>query len=177
MLRIVAGEFGSRRIAVPSGGGTRPTSDRVREALFSMLGNIEGDRVLDLFAGSGALGIEALSRGAASVTFVDSAPAAARCIGGNLGLLGLSAPVMRVDWKHALESMAGSGVRFDLVFADPPYSEADAIGARLPDLIGGLLAPDAVIAFESGPDCAPLPGMSIRRERRHGDTLLRLYGN
>ena len=142
-----------------------------------MLGDVSGDRALDLFAGSGALGIEAISRGAASATFVDRASEAATCVSANLDLLGLECPVLRLDWKLALESLASDGEQFDLIFVDPPYAEADAITARLPELLGAVLAPDAVVVFESGPDIEPLTGMTIRRERRHGATLLRLYGN
>jgi len=177
VLRIVAGEFGSRRIATPSGTSTRPTSDRVREALFSMLGDVSGDRVLDLFAGSGALGIEAISRGADSATFVDRAAEATKCVSANLDLLGLKCPVLKLDWKLALGSLARDGEQFDVVFVDPPYAEADAVAAQLPDLLGGILAPDALVVFESGTNIEPMAGMTIRRERRHGATLLRLYGN
>ena len=142
-----------------------------------MLGDVSGDRVLDLFAGSGALGIEAISRGAASAAFVDRAPEAAKCVSANLDLLGLRCPVLRLDWKLALGSFTKAGEHFDLVFVDPPYADADAIATQLPELLGGVLAPEALVVFESGPDAGPVAGMTIRRERRHGDTLLRLYGN
>ncbi len=120
-MRIVAGAYGGRRLTAPRGGRVRPTSDRVREALFSILGTVAGARVLDLFAGSGALGIEALSRGAAEATFVDSAPAAARAVRANLDALGIGAEVRRADARAFLRSARAGGRQYDLVFLDPPY--------------------------------------------------------
>ena len=177
MLRIVAGEFGSRRIEVPRGSLTRPTAERVREALFSMLGPLSGERVLDLFGGSGALGIEAVSRGAAEAVFVDSSPVAVSCMRGNLDSLGIEARVLKLDWTVALADLERRGDRFDLVFADPPYSEADSVFERLSAALEAILAPQAVVVCESGIDTEPVSGMRLLRERRHGDTLLRLYGN
>lgn len=177
MLRIVAGEYGSRRIEVPRGNSTRPTSDRVREALFSMLGPLSGERVLDLFAGSGALGIEAVSRGAGIAVFVDRASAAAGCVSRNLDALGLEASVLRLDWMIALTDLARRGEVFDLVFVDPPYANAAEVFGALPALLGPVLASDAVVVCESGPDAGPVKGLRLLRERRHGDTLLRLYAN
>src|SRR4051794_14982786 len=103
-MRVVGGRLGGRRLTAPRGERTRPTSDRVREALFSILGPLEGDAVLDLYAGSGALGIEALSRGAGAATFVDSAPAAVRAIRHNLEALDLDAEVRRADARAFLRS-------------------------------------------------------------------------
>src|ERR687889_1762341 len=102
-MRVIAGTYGGRRLQAPPGTDTRPTSDRVREALFSILGErVEGARVLDLFAGSGALGIEALSRGAAEATFVDKAPAAIRAVRANLEAVGADADVRRSDARRFL---------------------------------------------------------------------------
>src|SRR3712207_4689268 len=102
-MRVIAGRWGGRRLQAPPGDATRPTSDRVREALFSVLGTrVDGAHVLDLFAGSGALGIEALSRGAAAATFVDSAPAAIRALKANLDALGADAEVRRADVRRFL---------------------------------------------------------------------------
>lgn len=177
MLRVVAGEYGGRRIATPKGTGTRPTSERVREALFSMLGPLEGLGVLDLFAGSGALGIEAISRGARPVVFVDRARAAVDCISANLELLGEEAPIIRADWRSALSDLAGRGSSFEAVLVDPPYADSDEVAKELAAALEGVVSPGAVVAVES-PVGAPLViGLPLRRERRHGDTLLRLYGS
>ena len=118
-MRVVAGELGGRRLHAPAGGATRPTADKVREALFSIVGDIEGARVLDLFAGSGALGIEALSRGAADATFVERAGPAVAAIRRNLLELGLEGDVRRGDVARFLKRAAGEPP-FDLVFCDPP---------------------------------------------------------
>src|ERR671914_498164 len=120
-MRVIAGRYGGRRLQAPSGEATRPTSDRVREALFSVLGDrLEGARVLDLYAGTGALGIEALSRGAAEATFVDRSAEATRTITANLDKTHLtdSARVVRGD---VVRFLRGPGDPVDLVFLDPPY--------------------------------------------------------
>src|SRR5258707_14629336 len=101
-MRVIAGQWGGRRLAAPPGRATRPTSDRVREALFSILGPLDGERVLDLFAGSGALGLEALSRGAASATLVERAPAALRALRENVAALGADAEVVATDARSFL---------------------------------------------------------------------------
>src|SRR3954453_13668244 len=123
-MRVIAGSYGGRTLKAPAGDGTRPTSDRVREALFSILGDrVAGARVLDLFAGSGALGIEALSRGAASATFVDDAPAALRVLRANLEALGEDAEVVRADAVRWLRAASGRAHQYDLVLLDPPYRQ------------------------------------------------------
>src|SRR5918999_4707697 len=131
-MRVIAGRYGGRRLQAPPGAATRPTSDRVREALFSVLGGrVDGANVLDLFAGSGALGIEALSRGAAEATFVDSAPAAARAVRANLEALGLEAEVHRADARAFLRAARKGGRQYDLVLIDPPYRRAAALAREL----------------------------------------------
>lgn len=124
MTRIIAGAWGGRRLATPSGSGTRPTSDRVREALFSSLrselGGFDGLRVLDLFAGSGALGLEAASRGAAHVDLVESAKAAATVIARNIADLAAEATLHRMTADRFLATRRGP---YDLVFVDPPYAD------------------------------------------------------
>jgi 16S rRNA (guanine(966)-N(2))-methyltransferase RsmD len=176
-MRVVAGRFGGRRLKAPPGAHTRPTSDRVREALFSILGPLAGERVLDLFAGSGALGIEALSRGAAEVTFVELAPTAVAAIEDNLRALGLDA---RIERREALAYLAPSGAAprpgpFDLVFADPPYSCAPGLAARLSRLLPPVLAPDARIVTESD-HRAPLElALPLITERRYGDTRVAVH--
>jgi 16S rRNA (guanine966-N2)-methyltransferase len=176
-LRVIAGRYGGRRLQAPPGAATRPTSDRVREALFSILGpRVEGAAVLDLFAGSGALGLEALSRGAASVTFVDSAPAALRALRANLEALGTDAEVVRADALRWLRSASSGGRQYSLVFLDPPYRRAEALGAALSDALPAVLGPDALVVSESDRR-APLElTIPTIDERRYGDTLIRIHG-
>ncbi len=131
-MRVIAGRHGGRRLQAPAGEATRPTSDRVREALFSILGaRVEGAHVLDLFAGSGALGIEALSRGAAAATFVDAAPDAVRVLRGNLAALGEEAEVVHGDALRWLRAAPRRARQYDLVFLDPPYRRAATLGPAL----------------------------------------------
>lgn len=155
-MRIVGGKFKGRPIAAPSGRETRPTSDRAREALFNVLAHapwspgIEGARVLDLFAGSGALGLEAMSRGAMFALFVDTDAAARGVLRDNIEALGLFG-VTRIHRRDATDlgaRPAGLGEPFDLVFLDPPYGK-ELGGAALTGLVtGGWIAPDALIVFE-----------------------------
>ncbi|HEY5194595.1 MAG TPA: 16S rRNA (guanine(966)-N(2))-methyltransferase RsmD, partial [Solirubrobacteraceae bacterium] len=151
-MRVISGRLGGRRLSAPRGRTTRPTSDRVREALFSMLGAIDGASVLDLFAGTGALGIEALSRGAARALFVERDTAAVAALRGNLAQLGLAEPQARVrvgDALEALRAARGAGETYDLVFVDPPYSQARELERGLSALLPALLAPDARVVIES----------------------------
>jgi len=174
-VRIVAGAYGGRRLTTPRGAGTRPTADRVREALFSMLGSIEGARVLDLFAGSGALGLEALSRGAAEATFVDSAAAAIRAVRANLTALRAEAQVRRADARAFLRNARAAGRQYDLVLLDPPYRRAGALAEALAGDLAAVLAPRARVVAESdrrSPLELPLP---LQAERRYGDTLIRIF--
>lgn len=148
MTRIIAGDLRGRRIDVPDQ-GTRPTSDRVREALFNVIvarTDLDDARVVDLYAGSGALGIEALSRGAGQATFVDSRKKATSVISANLTALGLRASVV----TRAVDSfLAGSTTPYDLVFIDPPYDlSADEVDVVLARLVQGWLAPDALVVLE-----------------------------
>lgn len=175
-LRVIAGSHGGRRLRAPAGAATRPTSDRVREALFSVLGDrVAGARVLDLFAGSGALGLEALSRGAASAVFVDSAPAAVAVVRANLIALDVTADVRRADARAYLRSARTAAHQYDLVFLDPPYRLAGRLGPGLTEAVPGVLAPDGYIVTES--DCrAPLDlDLPVTDERRYGDTLIRIH--
>lgn len=171
-LRITGGELGGRRIRVPRG-DVRPTTERVREAVFSILGNIAGARVLDLFCGSGALAIEALSRGAAEATLVDTRPATARR---NLEALGLAerARTVRSDAARFLRRAEASS--FDLVLCDPPYRLAGCLAGDLDPLIRSVLANGGRVMVETSPD-RPLPlGLPLITERAYGDTLIRVYG-
>jgi 16S rRNA (guanine966-N2)-methyltransferase len=178
-VRVIAGRFGGRRLSAPRGARTRPTSDRVREALFSVLGDLEGARVLDLFAGSGALGIEALSRGAAEATFVDSAPVALRALRDNLTALQIGAEVAevrRADARSFLRSARKTGREYDLVFLDPPYRRAAALARELDRDLPAVLSPGARVAVETGGQ-APLDlALPLLDERRYGDTLIRIHG-
>jgi 16S rRNA (guanine966-N2)-methyltransferase len=176
-MRVIAGMYGGRRLSAPSGSATRPTSDRVREALFSILGaRVPGARVLDLFAGSGALGIEALSRGAASATFVDDAPPAVKAIRGNLDALGASAEIRRVDALRYLGTASAGGAQYDLLFLDPPYRHAERLASRLSEALPAVLAPGAVAVAESDRRAPLALDLPLHDERRYGDTLIRIYG-
>ncbi|HYB30198.1 MAG TPA: 16S rRNA (guanine(966)-N(2))-methyltransferase RsmD [Solirubrobacteraceae bacterium] len=176
-MRVVAGRFGGRSLVAPRGRATRPTSDRVREALFSILGtSVDGARVLDLFAGSGALAIEALSRGASDATFVDSSQAAVAAIQRNLEAVGAEAVVRRQDALAYLRSASRDARQYDLVFLDPPYRRASALGRELSAALGPVLAPGARVATESDRR-APLElELELLDERRYGDTLIRIHG-
>ena len=173
-LRITGGELGGRRIRVPAGAkGLRPTTERVREALFSILGDVSGARTVDLFCGSGALAIEALSRGAVEATLVDTDPRTAR---DNLEALGLGdrAKTIRSDAARFLRrAEAGSA---DLVLCDPPYRLAARLAAELDPLIRQVLAPGGRVVIETSPDRTLHVALPLLVERRYGDTLIRVYG-
>ena len=168
----MGGEFRGRRLSAPAGPTVRPTSDRVREAIFDILfslGGVDGMLVADLFAGSGALGIEALSRGAASVTFVDHSPVALAAIRGNLASVGLVDAEAEGD-AALIRAEAGSWAattasRFDLVLCDPPYDYGgwDSLVAALPANLAIL---------ESGDEISPPPGWGIIKTRRYGGTIV-----
>jgi 16S rRNA (guanine966-N2)-methyltransferase len=171
-LRVVAGTFKGRRLVAPRGTRTRPTADRVREALFSMLGDVGGARVLDLYAGSGALGIEALSRGADSAVFVESDARAIAAIERNLASIGVEATVWRRD---VLRFLAGADGPFDLVFCDPPYDSASRLAGPLAERLPALTAEDARIVTESdkrNPLQLPFP---LLVERAYGDTRIAIH--
>jgi 16S rRNA (guanine966-N2)-methyltransferase len=179
MARVIAGEAGGRRLAVPDGRDTRPTSDRAREGLFatvvSLTGSLDGARVLDLYAGSGAVGLEALSRGAEHVLLVESGPRAARVIRDNIEAIGLAgAEVVTDRVERVLARGPASAEKYDVVFADPPYALAgDEVSAMLLTLSDhGWLAPGALVIVEratrSGPVSWPA-GLRPDRARRYGE--------
>ena len=172
-LRVSGGELRGRSLKVPRGSGLRPTTERVREAVFSILGDISGANVLDLFCGTGALGIEALSRGAATATLVDMDTAAARA---NVDVLGLSerAEVVRRGAIPYLQELADES--FDLVLCDPPYRLADRLAADLGPLIRRSLAEGGRLMVESSPDQPLELSLPLLTERAYGDTLVRIYG-
>jgi 16S rRNA (guanine966-N2)-methyltransferase len=172
-MRIVAGERKGTRLAAPRGRGTRPTSDRVREAVFSILGDVSGARVLDPFAGSGGLGFEALSRGAASVVFCELEPAALTVLHENAGRLRYAGrcTIRRQDGLRRLSADSAAGLTYDLVLLDPPYrmlpSLTDALAADLP----ALLAPAGRAVLESdASQPAPALPLDVLAERVYGGT-------
>jgi len=176
-VRVVAGYLRSRVLGSPPR-GVRPTSDRVRESLFSRLGDVSDCRVLDLYAGTGALGIEALSRGASEVVFVERAAAALRVLTGNLDKLDLGSVsrVIRAEVRPTLRRMAEQGRRFDLIFMDPPY-DADVFGETLAQIgRAGLLEAGGTLVVESATR-HPLPAATgfnlvVVDERTTGDTMI-----
>jgi 16S rRNA (guanine966-N2)-methyltransferase len=177
-MRVIAGRLGGRRLRAPRGNLTRPTSDRVREALFAMLGELDGLRVLDLFAGSGALGIEALSRGAQTAVFVERDAAALKALNANLTALAIgeeSAQVRRADALGALQSARGREETYDLVFIDPPYRQARKWGLELSATLPLLLRPDARVVVESDRREPLELELSVERERRYGDTSITIH--
>jgi 16S rRNA (guanine966-N2)-methyltransferase len=177
-VRVIAGSLGGRRLKAPPGRATRPTSDRVREALFSTLGGLDGERVLDLFAGSGALGIEALSRGAGSAVFVERDARAVAVLRENLQALAIDtdrAEVRRGDALRALRAAAANDELYDLVLIDPPYAQAARLGPELASLLGPLLAPAARVVAESDRREALVLDLPVATERRYGDTSITIH--
>jgi 16S rRNA (guanine966-N2)-methyltransferase len=177
-MRVIAGSHGGRRLKAPPGRGTRPTAERVREALFSILGDLRDERVLDLFAGTGALGIEALSRGAASAVFVERDARAAGILRENLAALEIGAERAEVRRSDALAVLRAAGERaelYDLVLIDPPYADAASLGAKLTPLLAPLLAPDARIVVESDRRRPLELQAPILTERRYGDTSITIH--
>ncbi|ASW53985.1 16S rRNA (guanine(966)-N(2))-methyltransferase RsmD [Plantactinospora sp. KBS50] len=181
MTRIVAGSLGGRRLVAPPGERTRPTSDRVREALFGALDaavDLDGARFVDLYAGSGAVGLEAYSRGAGHVLLVESDARAARVIRDNIAAV-RAAPAVRLAAAPVAAVLAagpGDGP-YDVVFADPPYAvSGDDLDAVLAALVGGdWLAPDALVVVERSTRSAPMTwvnGITAERSRRYGETTL-----
>ncbi|HEY7483773.1 MAG TPA: 16S rRNA (guanine(966)-N(2))-methyltransferase RsmD [Streptosporangiaceae bacterium] len=180
MTRVIAGVAGGRRLAVPSGRDTRPTSDRAREGLFAtvhaLLGSLDGLWVADLYAGSGAIGLEALSRGAAHALLVEAHPRAARVIRSNIDALGLPGAELVADRvERVLQSPPHRP--YDLVFADPPYAMADAdVAAMLGALReGGWLGAGALVVVERATRGGPLEwpaGYVADRDRRYGEGTL-----
>lgn len=190
-MRVIAGKAKGRNLAAPKGRITRPTSDRVREALFSILQvRVPGSRVLDLYAGSGALGIEALSRGAGAATFVDRDVRAVAIIRMNLAACGFGhqATILRDDVLRALRALAARGETFDLVFFDPPYVSEER--ARCWPALPAVLSDDGIVIVEEpakgGPATGPSSeagaversdlGLVLRDRRVYGGTALAFHG-
>ena len=177
-MRVVAGSLGGRKLRSPSSSVTRPTSDRVRESLFALLGPVDGLAVLDLFAGSGALAIEALSRGAASAVLVERDRGAAKVITANLEALDLLEPQARLiqgSAQKALEQAAKAAETYDLLFLVPPYRQPAMLGDDAAKLIGSILAPNARVVTESDRRQPFELALPMIDERRYGDTLIRIH--
>lgn len=174
-MRVIAGSRKGARLYAPRGQSTRPTSDRVREALFSILGPVGGLAVLDLFAGSGALGIEALSRDAATATFVDSSPAAVAAIRRNLQVLKLTGEVQPARALQFLRRARGDARQYDLVFLDPPYRQTSALGPDLESALAPVLASGARVVVESDRRHPLDLDLPLWLARRYGDTLIRIH--
>jgi len=175
-MRIIAGSRKGHRLVAPKGLDTRPTGDRVREAAFNLIGPVDGATVLDLFAGSGATGLEALSRGAERAVFVESDRDAVRAIEANLDKLGFRATVLRADALRALAEEASAGRRYDLVLVDPPYRMLADLVPRLQRHLAAVLAPGGLVVLESDARSEPeLEGLAVRTSRRYGSVRLTLF--
>ena len=172
-MRIIAGSKRGARIAAPKGLATRPTGDRVREAAFNLIGPVDGATVLDLFAGSGAMGLEALSRGAASATFVESDRAACRAIQQNLEKLKLTGA--RVVCADAVWTVRQEPRTYDLVLVDPPYEGWDEVQAGLAAQLPRVLAPDGLLVVETSSRVEPELPLALRTSRRYGSARLTLF--
>jgi 16S rRNA (guanine(966)-N(2))-methyltransferase RsmD len=174
-VRVIGGALRGRRFAAPRR-GVRPTADRVRESLFALLGDVADASVLDLYAGSGALGIEALSRGANNAVFVEHSPASVSVLKRNLAELGLAdrSRVLRGDALRVLRRLARERARFDLVLADPPYA-AGALDPLLRELSeSGVILPGGMLVVERGRrhPVPPVPGLRLVEHREYGDTVI-----
>lgn len=173
-MRITGGAFRSRTLVAPAGRTTRPTSDRVREALFSLLSarvSLDGVDVLDLYAGTGCLALEALSRGARSATLVEKDPQACKAIQKNFDALGVPLTLLSMDVARAIVKLENP---FDLVFADPPYADVDAftqVAAALSPLVRGFL----VLEHAKRTATPELRDFSLSLRRDYGDTALSIY--
>ncbi len=175
-MRIIAGDKRGAKIVAPKGHDTRPTGDRVREAAFNLIGPVDGATVLDLFAGSGAMGLEALSRGAERAVFVESDPEAARAIERNLDKLRFTgATVVRRDARTALAAEASARRVYDLVIADPPYAEWPELERTLGPYLAQVLAPDGLLVVETAARVEPQLPLDLRTSRRYGSARLTLY--
>jgi 16S rRNA (guanine966-N2)-methyltransferase len=175
-MRVIAGSRKGHKLVSPRGLDTRPTSDRVRENVFNLVGPVDGAKVLDLFAGSGALAIEALSRGAASAVFVERDPDAVRTIERNLDRLRLTgARVVHGDVLQTIAREAAAGAKYDLVLVDPPYGMFSEIQPKLARHLPPLIAADGLLVVETDTRTElelPLP---VRTARKYGQTRITLF--
>ena len=174
-MRIIAGTHRGHTIHAPPGLGTRPTSDRVRESIFNIVGPLDGAEVLDLYAGSGAMGLEALSRGAARATFVERDGDAVRTIERNLDKLRLKATVVRQDAVTALAREAGTGRKYDLVLLDPPYDMYADLQPQLARYLPAVLAEDGLLVVETDARVEPELPLALRTSRKYGSVRVTVY--
>jgi 16S rRNA (guanine966-N2)-methyltransferase len=173
-VRIIAGSHKGARIFPPKGAGTRPTSDRAREAAFDLIGPVEGARVLDLYAGSGAMGLEALSRGASSAVLVESDRGACRTIERNLTKLGLTGA--RIVCEDVLRFLATErGTAYDLVLVDPPYEMVESLRMRLAIHLPHVVAEGGIVVFETAAADEPELPLTLRTSRRYGSARITLF--
>jgi 16S rRNA (guanine966-N2)-methyltransferase len=172
-MRIVAGSRKGHTIHAPKGLDTRPTADRVREAAFNLIGPVDGASVLDLFAGSGAMGLEALSRGAERVTFVESDRSACRAIERNLEQLRLTGA--RIVCNDVLRFLATERTQYDLVLVDPPYDVVESLQMRLSRYLPTVLAERGLLVFETSSRDEPDLPLPQRTSRRYGAARLTLF--
>lgn len=180
-MRVIAGEFKNRRLRMPVGVRMRPTADRVKEGMFSVLGaDLNGRIVLDLYAGSGSLGIEALSRGARHCTFVETHRQCLRALAENLLALGLKARsrIVRSPVEKALGRGAGTGTKFDICLADPPYFQGDTKNLLQLVVSSAILTPSALLVVEHHRDTT-IPGiqgaLELRTTKRYGDSAVSFF--
>jgi 16S rRNA (guanine966-N2)-methyltransferase len=175
-MRVIAGSRKGHTIAAPRGLDTRPTSDRVRENVFNLVGPVDGATVLDLYAGSGAMGIEALSRGAARAVFVDRDADAARTIERNLDRLRLTgARVVRGDALTTLAQEAAAGRKYDLVLVDPPYGMFPDLQPQLARYLPSVVAADGLLVVETGVRVEPELPLPLRTSRKYGRARISVY--
>ena len=175
-MRIIAGTHRGRKIAAPKGEQTRPTGDRVREALFSLVGPVDDASVLDLFAGSGALGLEALSRGARRCVFAETDAAACRVIRQNLESLGITgALVLQRDAVSVLRQERSGARRHDLLLLDPPYGRWSSLEPLLAALLPDVVAAAGIVVVESEAHVEPLLPLDLVTTRRYGSARLTLF--
>lgn len=174
MLRIITGTAKGKKLKTLEGEATRPTSERIKEAIFSSIQfDVEGRRVLDLFAGSGQMGLEALSRGAVSVMFVDSSREAMDIVKANARGVGLEAGCKYTvsDWRNFIRKASGRGERYDLVFIDPPYADECCADAARRLAVGGMLPVGAIVVLESGNEAIEvdaLEGFELLKSKDYG---------
>jgi 16S rRNA (guanine966-N2)-methyltransferase len=174
-MRIIAGSRKGHRIDAPQGRDTRPTSDRVRENVFNIVGPLDDAKVLDLYAGSGAMGLEALSRGAARAVFVERDDAAARTIEQNLDKLRLPGTVLRRDAVNVLAAEAGAGRKYDLVLVDPPYGMFTGLQPQLARYLPAVVADDGLVVVETDARVEPELPLPQRTSRKYGSVRITVY--
>jgi 16S rRNA (guanine966-N2)-methyltransferase len=174
-MRIIAGSRKGHTIHAPRGKDTRPTSDRVRENVFNIVGPLDDAKVLDLYAGSGAMGLEALSRGASRAVFVERDDAAARTIEQNLDKLRLPGTVLRRDAVNVLAAEAGAGRKYDLVLVDPPYDMYTDLQPQLARYLPAVLAEDGLLVVETDARVEPELPLPQRTSRKYGSARITVY--